>query len=529
MSNKNKFRLLCQSLFVLGILVAISGVRVSAQNPYDFAAANTQGPAKGSAVPVQATSPFDVNAAPVQSGTANTAQTVAYYDTQTVDPNGIILEDAVVMEGDMTPVYGRGYTTVPDYPRNNQYSPEAAFTPEPPAEYPQTREEMAPELIRRDPALPPYQQQETYSYMTNTTTSSSTACQLCNEGYGNPYLWQIGAGVVVRHHAPQEKALRMFYVSDRYGFTELSANTTFNVSPGVELSITRYLGRNAFNYDIWGELNFTGLFKWSAEDTFIINTDTQSYDTAAASVFADKYGTVVGLTSYSTQTENEDGTTTYKSSVPMIHHMDYDIDMNTGEMVFQFRKRGRPDPLIGHPNGTWTRECQGGLSYTHMFGFSYINTKETLNWSGYSDVFTSTDGTSYTYAGTEEGYVVNKTTNNLAGLVLGGEFQDKHCIWAWGMRWRFNPYINFEKVTTSVSDGYEVSLDNTGVSYQALWGIFATLKTGKHLKWRLGYDISCLGGTATSARNMSYSPNDAIDDTSYSIYQTLTLKCSLVW
>ena len=67
MSNKNKFRLFCQSLFVLAIIIAMSGVRASAQNPYDYATAN-QGSANGVAVPVQATSPFDANAAAVQAG-----------------------------------------------------------------------------------------------------------------------------------------------------------------------------------------------------------------------------------------------------------------------------------------------------------------------------------------------------------------------------------------------------------------------------------------------------------------------------
>ena len=117
----------------------------------------------------------------------------------------------------------------------------------------------------------------------------------------------------------------------------------------------------------------------------------------------------------------------------------------------------------------------------------------------------------------------------MVGAVIGGEFEDKHCVWAWGMKWRFNPYLNFEKSTTSLSDGYASSIDNTGIAYQGLWGIFATLKTGKHLKWRLGYDVSVIGGTASCARNTSYSPNDAINDTSYTIYQSLMLKCTAVW
>jgi len=539
-NNKNKFRLFRQSLFVLGIIVALSTDQVLAQNPYDFAAANTQGAANGFAATAQVASPFDTNAAPGQ----NTAQysSTAVVDpnarvttpgAQTVIPNAAIGQNVISTEMGVTPVYGRGYTTVPDYPRNNRYTPEAEFTPEPAPEYPQTKDEMVPELIRRDPALPPYQQQETYSYMTNTSTSSSTACQLCNEGYGNPYMWQIGAGVVVRHHSRMKKSPSLFYISDGSNISELNANTSYSISPGLNVSITRYLGRNAFNYDIWGELTFDGLYNWEASNTYILNTNTQEYSSSFVDVYTSKYGAIPGLTSweqsYTTTDESETSTTTTYKSVPFQHHMNYDIDMNTGELVFQFRKRGRPDPLVGHPNGTWTRECQSDLSYTHAFGFSYINNKESLDWDGYANVYSKTDSGDYSYYGQEYGYVHNKTTNNMLGAVIGGEFTNKHCVWSWGMKWRCNPYINFEKVTTEVSDGYLLSMNNTGISYQGVWGIYGTLKTGKYLKWRLGYDVSILGNTATAAKNMSYSPNDAIDDTAYTVYQTLTLKCSAVW
>ena len=85
MSNKNKYRLLHQSLFVLAIIAAMSGGRALAQNPYDYAAANTQGQANGVAVPVQAASPFDVSAYPAQ-GVTNSTQYVTSENVQTIDP-----------------------------------------------------------------------------------------------------------------------------------------------------------------------------------------------------------------------------------------------------------------------------------------------------------------------------------------------------------------------------------------------------------------------------------------------------------
>ena len=85
MSNKNKYRLFYQGLFVLGLLVGMNGVRASAQNPYDFATAN-QVPANGVAVPVQSTSPFDANVAPVQTGVPRSSQMVTSNEVETIDP-----------------------------------------------------------------------------------------------------------------------------------------------------------------------------------------------------------------------------------------------------------------------------------------------------------------------------------------------------------------------------------------------------------------------------------------------------------
>lgn len=417
------------------------------------------------------------------------------------------------------PSYGAGFSTMPDYPRNEPSNVSAPVTPEPSDTYPQTQEEMMPERIRRDPPLAPYAQQEAYSYTTETGTSESSACQICNEGYGNPYLWQLGAAAKIKHRARQDKTDPVFYNSA--GTYTVDSGISFPVSAGIDLNATRYLGRNAFNFDIWADLRFNGLYEWENEKSV----------TAADTIYS-TYG-IAGLSTVeydvtipAAEEGGEATTDTYTSYLSQMH-MKYKAEMNSAEMMFQFRKRGRPDPLIGHPNGTWTRECQGGPRYTHLVGLHYTSYNEDLNWTGLSSIYNK----SKEYVGTESGYLNLETKNNLLGLSLGGEFVDKHCVWAWGMNWRLTPCLNFMEAQMHLQNdqkvNYMAKLSETDIAYIAEWGIFTTYKTGKHVVWRLGYDVSCLGNLALAGQNLTI--GDSIGNNNYNIVQEVTLGCTFVW
>lgn len=527
MSNKCKLGLISRSFIVLSFVAVLSGGLAKAQNPYDSAMANSQtdgngiapsaaASPQGNGMPAPFAVPYGGTAAPQTALPADGVNApVSAYGSGAVGQNaGEVYATPVSYEEQ--PTYGAGFSTLPDYPRNEGFNAPAVSTPDPEPSYPKSRADMAPERIHRNPPLTPYDQQETYSYITETTTSSSTCCQRCNEGYGNPYLWQVGAAAKVKHRAKFDKSDPAFFTGN--GYSVIDSNTSFPVSAGAEIFLTRYLGRNAFNFDIWSELKFDGLYEWENTKTYYPQDN-----------FYSNFG-VGGLTTYTWEESKtaEDGTTstTKYTSTPSMLHMDYSATMNSGEIMFQFRKRGRPDPLVGHPNGTWTRECQGGIRYTHMVGVNYTSYNEELTWTGTGEVYDSKKN----FIGTQSGRAAIEADNNLLGLVFGGEMVDKHCIWSWGMRWRFTPYLNFMETQMNSTDGsanYLAKCSETDISYEAKWGIFTTLKTGKHMVWRLGYDLSCLGNIALANQNMDI--GETIHNNNYNILQEFTLGCTLVW
>ncbi len=551
MSYKSKLGLISQSFFVFGVTVALSASLATAQNPYYSATANSQVVAQGSVAPAQtfpngggmsAQAPMEsVPSVYDQTGTSlgmgygatqgsvvpTQAQQAPTFSSvgQNMDGYGA---QVVYQE---QPTYGAGFSTMPEYPRNDAFNASAPSTPDPEPAYPKTKEEMVPEHIHRNPPLTPYDDQETYSYVTETATSNSTACQLCNEGYGNPYLWQFGAAAKIKHRSRIKKGDVAFYNNN--GSYGVDSNTNFPISAGVELNATRYLGRNAFNYDIWADISYEGLYEWESEESMYFQ-DTVYSNFGIAGLSSVKYDVEVGgtnTTEDSTGSEGSEGTTTPTTetytSVPGFVHMKYNATMNSGNLMFQFRKRGRPDPLIGHPNGTWSRECQGGLRYTHLFGINYTSYNESLDWAGTADVYNAKNE----WVGNDYGYANIDADNNMLGLVLGGEMVDKHCVWSWGMRWKLAPYLNFmeNKMVLQNNQGanYVAKCSETDISYMAEWGIFTTYKMGKHVIWRLGYDVSCLGNIALAGQNMTV--GDSINNNNYNIFQEITLGCTLVW
>ena len=410
-----------------------------------------------------------------------------------------------------------GFVTTPGYPRTSEANPDAPSSPELDTSYPTTPEGMVPERVGQNPPLKPFPEQENYSYRTNTAASNSASCQICGEGYGSPYLWQIHVAAKIKHRERAEKSQYTFYNDSN----AISANTDFPVAVGADLALTRYLGRNQFNYDIWLDFHFDGLYEWDANRSF--------YD---ANGLYSPYG-VAGLTSYEYTYTKEDGeTTSTAQSILTTLDLDYSASMNTGEIMFQLRKRGRPDPMVCHPNGRWSRKCQGGPRYTHLVGFRFTEYDEELNWRGTSSIYDKTDQTLLGYA---NGLASIETTNSMIGFSFGGEWVDKHCVWSWGFNWRITPYLNIMEsslYTTDYADNYIKSdVNETDIGYQVDLGVFATYKPFQHLILRFGYDASLLGNLAMA--NRCSIPNvygaAVLSNNDYLIFQSLSFTAKFVW
>ncbi|MDO4585569.1 MAG: hypothetical protein Q4D62_15910, partial [Planctomycetia bacterium] len=404
-----------------------------ADTPFAQAAAtppSVPAPAGATTNTAVSTSVLTQSPAPMEMGNISTSMPATTYP-EYVSSDVLVAEETSLGSGSglASNFYANGMSTTPGYPRNphDNSLPDAPSSPELTREYPTDKHGMVPERVGQNPPLKPYPQQEGYSYFTNSATSNSTVCQHCGEGYGNPYLWMIDVQAKIRHRSREEKAPMIGYESSTY--QSVDANTSFVVGAGLEFGLTRYLGRNRFNYDIWMDLRFDGLYNWNESENFL----------SQGGVFTTIYDRIVpGLGSYEYSVEGEETTETFYSYCTAMSY-DYKVQMNTGEMMFQFRKRGRPDPLVGKPNGRWIRECQPGLRYTHMIGLRYTSYNEDLLWRG-SGVLMDGD-----YV-VQETYTANadiECQNNLLGLSLGGEMVDKHCVWSWGFHWRATPFLNF--------------------------------------------------------------------------------------
>ncbi|MDO4575723.1 MAG: hypothetical protein Q4D98_10980 [Planctomycetia bacterium] len=421
-----------------------------------------------------------------------------------------------------------GRTTSPGYPRERWDGtvPHASHSAELRHENPKTRDETVPERVGQRPPLAPYDQQENYSYFTQTSTSNSTVCQHCGEGYGNPYMWLIDAKVKVYHRQRQEDTAEVLTdYADSAIAQIIDGNTNFRIGTGLDLGITRYLGRNSFNYDIWGTFRFDGLYNWNETENF-----------TAYGQFESIYG-IAGLNSFS-YTVTENGTENQYLSLCQVANRKCTSHMNMGEIMFKFAERGRPDPLVISPNGRWTRQCQGGLRYSHTAGFRFTAFDDSIYWNG--------TGYQYLYDAENETYTATglvdytakvdiECQNRLVGLSLGGEMVDKHCIWSWGFNWRFTPLINFSESTfeyASTSGAYQrIIEDKTDVGYQVELGIFARIKIRPHLILSMGYDLNFIGNLVVAGNNTALGVNGEIniDNREYLLFQGFTIGTTWVW
>lgn len=461
------------------------------------------------------------NPSPVFSDSSSTVTYPEYVSSEVLSSETLSLGNGT---GQASNLYSNGMSTTPGYPRNpyDNSLPDAPSSPELTREYPTDKYGMVPERVGQNPPLKPYAQQESYSYFTNSATSNSTTCQHCGEGYGNPYLWMIDVQAKIRHRSREDKAPMVGM--DNYSGQLVDANTNFVISAGLEFGLTRYLGRNRFNYDIWMDFRFDGLYNWNESENFLPNNyfETIYYNPVIPGLNAYEYGDAL-----------EDGSLPYTSLCTSLEY-DYKVQMNTGEVMFQFRERGRPDPLVGKPNGRWVRECQPGLRYTHMLGFRYTAYNEDILWRGIGSQY---DNANSAFTGETDYYGNADITcnNHLVGLSLGGEMVDKHCVWSWGFQWRATPFLNFmdTSLEQSSSSGYRryLSDDKTDISFQAEVGIFARYKIRPHMILSVGYDVSYLGNLAVASRNGEFGSNGELDinNRSYLIFQSFSLGGTFVW
>lgn len=392
--------------------------------------------------------------------------------------------------------------------------------------YPADAKDILPERLGEPGNTVVNPAQESYSYFTDTTTSASPVCQHCGEGYGCPYLWSVDANVTLKTRSGAGKNDKILAYSaydagsEETGYSPIYADTSYGVAPGLDMTVSRYLGRNVLNADVWVDFHYDGLYNWNKEDIYIEN----QLVTEGILSFIPGLGPI----------SDADGTYYY----PNKYDINYRSTYNSGEVVFRFRQRRQRDLLVMQPDGRWNRECQGGLSYTHSLGVRYTFFDGWLDWSGF--IYNGGDVNSDPLV---TGRMKMSVENRMLGLVLGGDLVDKHCSWSWGLRWRAIPYLNFINTRAEAESTEMFSLGNgyvkryrsdaqkNDVAVELKAGLYAQWKIRPHFILHAGYDWSWVSNVALAADNVELDVygRSRIQSTGDVMISGVTLGGMFVW
>jgi hypothetical protein len=329
-------------------------------------------------------------------------------------------------------------------------------------------------------------------------------------------------------------------------------NVTFDAAPGYAGSITRYFGRDAHDFDWYGEAGFWGLNNWKTVAS-VSAAGTPRYErlfnvTTAANGAVSGNGIV---------TDSLDPSTTFYDASVFVNGLNganqltetYNSNFASAEFNLKIVPRSRPNRLVLYPNGEWHRESQPGWCLSYLVGFRYFHLDEqfTLNGTGeyifFDFVQPPGGGIQTTPIGTAtaNGELLIHTASNMYGIQFGGDLMYHDTAWKWGVRYKVAPLVDVVDRTehvASLSDN-QVSAPNFFVSSEdhkthvaALTevGLVGSYKIRPNLSVQAAYDVNWLFGAALAPKQGFQNTNPLflgvqhpIDTSSVLFFQGLTL------
>lgn len=249
------------------------------------------------------------------------------------------------------------------------------------------------------------------------------------------------------------------------------------------------------------------------------------------------------------------------------HSLFYTSDIHNFEVNGRIRPRGRADRLVLHPNGKWRRECQPGGYLSYVFGFRVMSMNERFDFHSEGQIdITNYDPVTQSavfYGSTPvSGDYRIRTHNDLVGLQIGGDWIYRQCKWAWGIRAKAGPFINFEDMSShlainatpavwdteagmfvSVGDPYlpadaqDLDIRRTakrnGAALVGEVGVVGTYKVNPHLTLRAAYDIVWVTGLALAPEQLVYETDPPeklkVNDNGHYFLQGITLGGEFLW
>jgi hypothetical protein len=409
------------------------------------------------------------------------------------------------------------------------------------------------------------------------SAATAPCCEVCGGGSCCPPEWYTEQGVRVLTRSKLRKGT-LTYSLDFYSIDTLNPVTGevtteegfaldpwttygwlgFDVAPGYNMTLGRYLGRDSENRDHFLEFSYWGLNHWDVSREVhgerYVTSDVFTVDNLPVT-YTVEFGSLA--TGFEINSNQPEASRVGGFNRADQHFYSYSSDMNNFELNLRLRPRGRPDRLVLHPNGKWRRECQPGEYTSFLFGLRLMTVDEGFVWHSRGSIGIWNDTEEKFFYSPVSGDYLISTHNNLLGLQFGGEYTVRRCKWTWGMRIKGGPFINFSDQASTVTtdaagdindprDPYVTfplegvalgdlnirrAANNAGASLLGELGFVGSYKVNPHLALRAAYDFMWVTGLAFAPEQITFdvNPPNKVNDNGHAYYHGLSLGGEFVW
>ena len=335
---------------------------------------------------------------------------------------------------------------------------------------------------------------------------------------------------------------------------------TPDVSAGYGATVGHYLGRDTDNRDHFVEFTYWGMNSWlesakvngvlrpyydnaviynNEEATEIVNGQLlpliNEYRGSLRSPFTHVHDGAVGDGLFTA----DDKSLSVAFNNVEEHSISYWSRLDNFELNARLRPRGRRDRLVLHPNGKWRRECQPGDYLSYLFGLRLVSIDERFDFLSRGGLYDANRQLIYDKSGS---YVV-RTHNDMFGLQIGGDYMHRNCRWAWGVRAKAGPFINFSDQASHVATDAGGDLEATpqlnirryakkdDAALLAEFGFVGTYNIRPNVMLRGAYDFMWVTGLALAPEQLQFEtdPPARVNDNGRIFFHGLSLGLEMTW
>ena len=402
--------------------------------------------------------------------------------------------------------------------------------------------------------------------------SMPSVCEFCGGGNCLPPAWSVDPAVaLVASSRPANHLLGSnslpggpFQVTSgtiagqplQYGFFNNIAITpaldthtqTLSDSPGLDLTISHFLGRDGEKRDYFLQAEFIGAERFSGDHQVtgnmvpIYSTTITNISQTVAPTTLYNTGSLqspfpfpipnLAVSSFNPSTQQTfNPTNAYAFNGATYMSANTWSTFNNFEVNFLVAGNNQPDQMVLNPNGRWYRQCKTGFFYNYLIGlramvidemYEFTSSGATFYGSG-NPLVLANPALNNTLALLTHGRYVSRTQNCLLGLQTGGTLEYRFCRWEMDAHSKVGMFLNFanqdSNVQTSLSGpqpdyltpGQPGTLGNLSTAYNAGltqvafaggFGVGSSYKFLPNLVGHVSYDMLFVGDIARAGEQL---------------------------